>query len=98
MRRRTPISTRTATLFPYTTLFRSSVLLVRQRLSECLDQQRRQRERAQRQVAVRHAIDRTHLPQPFPRGDIHEISLQDAEHIELEIGRASCRERVCQYV
>src|SRR3546814_11585757 len=79
MIRRPPRSTRTDTLFPYTTLFRSGA-------GEQLEQF----------VALAPA-DRA-----LQRGQILGEALEHVEHRlaigEEQIGRASCRERVCQYV
>src|SRR3546814_15539405 len=84
MIRRPPRSTRTDTLFPYTTLFRSQQERYRRalaRLAFDLD------------VASRGAGETVNLTQskagPFP----HALGGE-----ERKIGRASCRERVCQYV
>src|SRR3546814_15377983 len=74
MIRRPPRSTRTDTLFPYTTLFRS----VQQRDADRRPEPRRRRRGRERDTARERRARRT--------GRRHEI------------GRASCRERVCQYV
>src|SRR3546814_17189628 len=103
MIRRPPRSTRTDTLFPYTTLFRSGAdrdqrnrLVARSKtdggdlrlVTDLHDEERHQRgeERAETPVAaVGRIVElvRGHSP---------------GGHGPKEIGRASCRERVCQYV
>src|SRR3546814_20022508 len=99
MIRRPPRSTRTDTLFPYTTLFRSPaaglglVILatcappVAQEAFEVFRPSVRQ-QRNQEQAPV--------LPRRLPRELLHppKIVVQIAGQ---QIGRASCRERVCQY-
>src|SRR3546814_12204256 len=114
MIRRPPRSTRTDTLFPYTTLFRSRLAAVAverldddlavlgkegARLLEAARHQRRRHELGKiehehlfgRVAHVRGVVDHQRLVadplEQMGRGDIAE-----------EIGRASCRERVCQYV
>src|SRR3546814_12361953 len=122
MRRRPPRSTRTDTLFPYTTLFRSAdttehreklktifpyvlgaitpgLLEIRfelDRLQKLLRRKEAEQRtlqnandawRAEADTWVRRAIDLNLLaPSQQPSVDWQEI------------GRASCRERVCQYV
>src|SRR3546814_8857719 len=39
-----------------------------------------------------------HPMDSFPRLDFLDITLDELDAIVIEIGRASCRERVCQYV
>src|SRR3546814_16615718 len=99
MRRRPPRSTRTDTLFPYTTLFRSAqhrrvdprrVLTAEQILRPARPLS--QRRPASEHLTVRHAQHqavelRCHL----------ELATEPAVGLG-KIGRASCRERVCQYV
>src|SRR3546814_15436706 len=102
-----PRSTRTDTLFPYTTLFRSAPLrdaikaarpalpVIRPVMvfGSCANQ--RQRADSDRDLAV-------HAGRALSGGD--KIALIEAlagafgRAVDLEIGRASCRERVCQYV
>src|SRR3546814_13752726 len=107
MIRRPPRSTRTDTLFPYTTLFRSLYLLapiVRGRKGEY----RKELQDLQKRGFQRVKVD----------GKLHEIAEVPALNKKLkhdievvvdrvvvrdgiqtrQIGRASCRERVCQYV
>src|SRR3546814_17509482 len=125
MIRRPPRSTRTDTLFPYTTLFRSALTLksaietahatihqVAQSQPQCagmgttivvaaLHDDRiaiayvgdsrlyRLRHGALEQITRDHSL----LEEMIARG---HYSREDAQR--LEIGRASCRERVCKYV
>src|SRR3546814_12223149 len=101
MIRRPPRSTRTDTLFPYTTLFRSGDEVGRQRQGRCglryelsgwgsSDSRCRRRHDGafcgQRWIAECHGIIAVWL-QCHDRSDEHY----------REIGRAACRERVCQY-
>src|SRR3546814_15379359 len=112
MLRRTPISTRTDTLFPYTTLFRSHrrhpPLPAAELIVVAEDQQDFRvvvglAERA-RGLAVVDLPART-LGVAHP--DVAVVAEQVLPGLGLEadlelgldqIGRASCRERVCQYV
>src|SRR3546814_20588220 len=99
----TPISTRTYTLFPYTTLFRTRLL---ERLERAVHRSRpdpvqpatpvlpaRRGERGTRQLfgiqPVRNLLRRV---APLRQRAGHRLGG------ELEIGRASCWERVWQYV
>src|SRR3546814_16503521 len=129
MRRRPPRSTRTDTLFPYTTLFRSlivdhyftviqgigdQVLMMERRLmSDSLDhadierifQFRRETVHFQhvvtRMTEVCNKLADLDLPcvsegaKPYFR-DVLDNPMR-IEAISIEIGRAQCRERVCQY-
>src|SRR3546814_13362929 len=135
MIRRPPRSTRTDTLFPYTTLFRSrlearqeaaDVLLAVEprleqaaaRITEILDELVAKRHpRPIDQIGVRHREPRTAIvigvEHQFgnavadrgadvlvlaPRGLIADVEVPLGARRVIEIGRASCRERVCQYV
>src|SRR3546814_20639029 len=106
MIRRPPKSTRTDTLFPYTTRFRS-----RRRERPAARRKPRRRaapRRAGRRVAGpgpdRRTVDPDrvdpHLTRVFPqpKGPVMDhVTLSEAEW-RATIGRASCREGVCQYV
>src|SRR3546814_12587951 len=106
MLRRPPRSTRTDTLFPYTTLFRSVVDHLRkgQRDHDEVDAGGAQRDGAD---GERHHGGQHHGRQP---DDQHRLAAADRdgpgekgralEGVQGgdEIGRAACRERVCQYV
>src|SRR3546814_16987748 len=106
MIRRPPRSTRTDTLFPYTTLFRSRRDIKRKQLSL---------ERSGRLVmAEEKKQEKAFDPEETSRGepgvetpvDLGEeplVDLSDVGHAgrlspDEKIGRASWRERVCQYV
>src|SRR3546814_15238332 len=103
MIRRPPRSTRTDTLFPYTTLFRSA-------LEPDVEQDQRRaprRDRLERGIAVRRVARLIALVLEHASHEFADIEFViDAENVErhnqvvrfLEIGRASCRERVCQFV
>src|SRR3546814_15073704 len=106
MIRRPPRSTRTDTLFPYTTLFRSDLLvaLATSNADEHLD------------LSIRELIGRVGRSAPTLLFHTYRclthvvltLSFLGGCRLEplyplnplagLEIGRASCRERVCQYV
>src|SRR3546814_14230540 len=108
MIRRPPRSTRTDTLFPYTTLFRSRLVEPAQcRLRILLRGQHLDEERAGLRVLAQRLVDVLQVARDRAQGfgmDIEVVllsDLEDAQHlhrVRREIGRASCRERVCQYV
>src|SRR3546814_20256649 len=95
-----PNSTRTDTLFPYKTLFRSELprvlrttLLERAKLVH-ITKQVRQRH---------HRLDHLRVSARIGAQDLTTPRIDIADHISeiilrSQIGRASCRERVCQYV
>src|SRR3546814_16650784 len=104
-----PRSTRTDTLFPYTTLFRSSVERAGLTSGFTLDglEKRRLGRNTHQVVAVADepiggdrddevAIHHLHDRAFFDLFLGTEVDLPTFG--DLEIGRASCRERVCQYV
>src|SRR3546814_19359799 len=99
MIRRPPRSTRTDTLFPYTTLFRSAterrgpIIVVRHIIDVDAEGDRRV---ANRDDIARAEIETGPFGQDDRVGDV-ECLLAGLHHA-AEIGRASCRERVCQYV
>src|SRR3546814_19374328 len=98
MIRRPPRSTRTDTLFPYTTLFRSRV--GRQRA--VMAAKRAQSPVEQREVHRLVGRD----AEPVVDESAREFAAETAHEVDREvdgdefdkIGRASGRERVCQYV
>src|SRR3546814_16390255 len=119
MIRRPPISTRTVTLFPYTTLFRSGLLddaevaaergeaPLRQRFAIDEDLAAGGRMEAEQQLeqrrfaAARRAGDRDRIAggdgQAGATQDLRAAAAVSAAHAcKVEIGRATCRERVCQ--
>src|SRR3546814_12915378 len=114
MIRRPPISTRTDTLFPYTTLFRAQLRVLKQLIqAEGLDEKRW----PARQLAglIDKWKNRGLVPGDLDAADRESYAdgkgqhfyalyqarlkkLNDCDFGDLQIGRASCRERVCQYV
>src|SRR3546814_14968574 len=121
MIRRPPRSTRTDTLFPYTTLFRSPGRARRARLrggalvdrsrraagsegvlrgtgSQGSRHLRRSERQGFRETGCRrhshHAAGRSRGSRDRPKGGPRRMGQRRGR----EIGRASCRERVCQYV
>src|SRR3546814_14157828 len=98
MIRRPPRSTRTDTLFPYTTLFRSRPAIDRRLAHVEIGRRRAMRiVRPDRMLVVALSeaaeIGRAIMADGFER-QLSEALLNFA----AQIGRASCRERVCQYV
>src|SRR3546814_11537842 len=110
MIRRPPRSTRTDTLFPYTTLFRSGVAAIEFALiapiflilmfgivvygfyfGTCIALAHAASEGARASVAGITAGERAN----FAEAQVRAIF---ARYAPLQIGKASCRERVCQYV
>src|SRR3546814_15679770 len=102
MIRRPPSSTRTDTLFPYTTLFRSGYVLVELPVDGLLGAVRVNAAHEAGHAGIQHRQGRESvLCGNFPedrsvRGGAHQMVVQLAPI--QQIGRASCRERVCQYV
>src|SRR3546814_15381729 len=113
MIRQPPRSTRTDTVFPYTTLFRS----LSRRTPNAVAQEQEARsvalllERAVLLQPVRSGVRAAELDdtaalaeQPAARHRrLHAVAnpaagMCDPDALVWEIGRASCRERVCQYV
>src|SRR3546814_14460892 len=93
-----PRSTRTDTLFPYTTLFRSVSHLVGQEEREQIVRERLDIRPPDHALAL--PSPRLSLAEEAAKtgitGAVHRI---DEQRLAFgEIGRASCRERVCQYV
>src|SRR3546814_20448612 len=95
MVRRPPVSTRTNTLFPYTTLFRSG-LAVEPHLARV--QPAGQPRRRDFQRGALHARRVLHLDQGVQVGQ--EVEALDVRRLRRgdQLGRASWRERVRQYV
>src|SRR3546814_16748980 len=100
MIRRPPRSTRTATLFPYTTLFRSEQPIA----------YRREAIRQRRTILISGGTSTgkttflNAMLGEIPKGE-RVVLVEDTPELRLpgengvgQIGRASCRERVCQYV
>src|SRR3546814_13752441 len=95
-----PTPTRTDTLFPYTTLFRSPAVV----RAALLEGGARRNDACVRDLDLR-------VLELLLRSDLRygrlllrdrRFGIRDArlivDRIDLQIGRASCRERVCQYV
>src|SRR3546814_20769712 len=113
MIRRPPRSTRTDTLFPYTTLFRSEIILLeivdpvigthhpREVEADAVRAFRIEREDAFGKGGDdARAID-AQAPSLADKPDFDRIPVEPREllqRVEVQSGRASCRERVCQYV
>src|SRR3546814_12270101 len=117
MIRRPPRSTRTDTLFPYTTLFRSAIFdrlealtflerekralhhlpLILQR--EVVHQRNEQVERGIGIAALAHGANRV-CPRVtrYCRKSRSVMPVSGSPPSSTPIGRASCRERVCQFV
>src|SRR3546814_12744586 len=98
MIRRPPRSTRTDTLFPYTTLFRAD--RPDQIMAEARDQQLGHT-KVDLRIHFPAVIPRFVAPAATGRHDVSSActSLYTKRRDRLaQIGRASCRERVCQYV
>src|SRR3546814_15576522 len=103
MIRRPPHSTRTATLFPYTTLFRTAAVEERKAENATL-----RRQLGEARASVRSAS--TEAEQAMTDAAAHRATAEAARaaaevearrlrtQLEEGIGRATCRERVCQYV
>src|SRR3546814_21129470 len=102
MLRRPPRSTRTDTLFPYTTRFRSGLAEVAAGAAEVDAAAAVAGEAAEHHVAagpVHAAGDRRdHAVVVVAAAVALEVAAQVGPPVHAEIGRASCRERVCQYV
>src|SRR3546814_16116643 len=109
MIRRPPRSTRTDTLFPYTTLFRSQVERRPGLLEQRPEQDRSENEEDRREYAVafvagqlgdggvKHIEDK-HGPRAAQKPDQCLMLDHEPAHAHRQNGRASCRERVGQYV
>src|SRR3546814_18505825 len=105
MIRRPPRSTRTDTLFPYTTLFRSQP-----GLSETLEKETLRQRSLAEEVIAHLVLIRKQIAALEQTSKEAAAATERFESVErfvgrleqalatLEIGRASCRERVCQYV
>src|SRR3546814_12177003 len=100
MIRRPPRSTRTDTLFPYTTLFRSQLQHQGMRgqlhLGDVLHP--RADLRADLPAAVDGGVDDDAARKGLVAVQRGLPAAPQADEDLVEIGRASCRDRVCQYV
>src|SRR3546814_19423233 len=97
MIRRPPRSTRTDTLFPYTTLFRSGDRLLGEGIGAYSPVSGKF---GTKEVYGELVVPLISDDQDFPliRSAEFDGSIRYVDHSIAEIGRASCRERVCQYV
>src|SRR3546814_18084951 len=97
MIRRPPRSTRTDTLFPYTTLFRSCAVIGI--AHEKWGERPLLFIKARPSARLSEDAMRTHLSARLDRWCMPDV-IEFVEDLPLgaKIGRASCRERVCQYV
>src|SRR3546814_15240774 len=115
MIRRPPRSTRTDTLFPYTTLFRSRATRNLEQVAGGLGVDDAQRGFAGAPVVDAHRVEHSLAVRTRTAEHVEGIRRVQrqllaqaafADHVVrqvrspafAEIGRASCRERVCQYV
>src|SRR3546814_18280902 len=108
MIRRTPIATRTNTLCPYTTLFRSRPgglerarrghLLVGRMQQLGIDLDRRRRYRRAGVIGLEPAQVHHQLVVAVDAAALAGDRADPARVFQRAIGRASVRERVCQYV
>src|SRR3546814_17267304 len=100
MIRRPPRSTRTDTLFPYTTLFRSVLGDARMQVGDRVAVQGLSADHDLEAVVVGRVVaarDRDAAAGVEVEGaEVHHRRGRQAD-VDDEIGRASCRERVCQY-
>src|SRR3546814_16841149 len=109
MMRRPPRSTRTDTLFPYATLFRSgsyrplpadALYLTADEMAAGIEAARAHLatplHEPERATVLDFAVDgaRDFGPERASGANIYESVVK---HLGNQIGRASCRERVCQY-
>src|SRR3546814_16568367 len=107
MIRRPPRSTRTDTLFPYTTLFRSTAGEAIHALDGILGHESGATIEALHTdgggvsdivFAVMHLIGLNFEPRIPRLSDRRLYAFEPRARYGKQIGRASCRERVCQYV
>src|SRR3546814_19255457 len=98
MRRRPPRSTRTDTLFPYTTLVRSPKPFAEPPVSKTIRPKDLRRERTQEGTFLRKRgmFMKYHIA--CAALALLSSAPAFAQEEPAEIGRASCRERGCQYV
>src|SRR3546814_13434171 len=103
MKRRPPRSTRTDTLFPYTTLFRSIQGYIYGKPARC-EEVEKQLANGGKASPVGYKVSRSPRARMLRSARIEvagtagEVRIRDISATGAKIGRASCRERVCQYV
>src|SRR3546814_15275929 len=93
MIRRPPRSTRTDTLFPYTTLFRSSYNGCSQRSFRCIGAAPAEAFEKVARLGRNRGCIAAEAIGAYPPSNFGPRVLD----LCFQIGRASCRERVCQY-
>src|SRR3546814_11407659 len=101
MIRRPPRSTRTDTLFPYTTLFRTEKTGIEINRIEAESDaliERIKSEGANSPADIFITVDAGRLWRAEEAGLFQPVESELLNKAIPEIGRASCRERVCQYV
>src|SRR3546814_16212883 len=100
MIRRPPRSTRTDTLCPYTTRFRSQPAIDRLAIVVFFDEIGIAIVFQQARDAVERVVPRDALPFVGTRSAVFGVleAIGAIDEVGKQIGRASCRERVCQYV
>src|SRR3546814_13864563 len=102
MIRRPPRSTRTDTLFPYTTLFRSNYLITpRHGLRAVYSEAVRSPDMFENNVNWSYQVTNlkpTAFGQSSARYFVQTRGPGNLDQEHMQIGRASCRERVCQSV
>src|SRR3546814_13531433 len=104
MIRRPPRSTRTDTLFPYTTLFRSHACLsltlidiaITRHAARALESRRFSRENADGREGSEPSMRKSDVAHQ-PTGWTNEVPTGRSVARGREMGRASGRERVCKY-
>src|SRR3546814_14685819 len=97
MIRRPPRSTRTDTLFPYTTLFRSPSGNTNAWIVPDLDAGTALIDLYNRPAVLQQGGQRAVTEKTYGGWFMAEFET-DVLGMRMKIGRASCRERVCQYV
>src|SRR3546814_14555928 len=110
MLRRTPRSTRTDTLLPYATLFRSGLMAAMQALQEAAvtgippapgvaELLQDAQDGVSRRLMLQKVADTLEILFKHYLSEQTPTFKKQMKHlVRREIGRASCRERVCQYV
>src|SRR3546814_10996326 len=97
MIRRTPRSTRTDTLFPYTTLFRSRADLRLLADARTVEQKLGHAYRCMTEIEDDPTVPKRAYAGSDSRTEAEGAIASGLMYVGAEIGRASCRERVCQY-
>src|SRR3546814_13043135 len=98
MIRRPPRSTRTDTLLPYTTLFRSHRQIARQPDRKGREDEVEAHREGELRTRENDRIEMLEHVRPRWVGGGSSLDCARRRMTSIEIGRAACRERVCQYV